>query len=260
SLDPLWSCLAVLGFSYAYLFAFQLDDCLSSLDRLPWCLRASSTLQCLRARVYYEKCDWQRSSQIFARVRDHDPARIEDMDVYSSVLWHLRATVELAALSQDLLLRHPRAVETYITMGNCFSAHRNHERAIRCFRRAVQLDPANSYAYTLLGHEHMACEDMPAATQAFQQALAHQTWHYNAFYGMGFLALRQERPSQASVLLQRAIAIHPTHPILLCLAATVHVGQGDFTSALALLDSAETHAPNHPLVLFRRAALLTDMD
>jgi anaphase-promoting complex subunit 3 len=57
---------------------------------------------------------------------------------------------------------------------------REHESAVRLFQRALQLAPHMAYAATLLGHEHLAGEDLAAAATAYQHALRCDPRHYNA--------------------------------------------------------------------------------
>lgn len=64
--------------------------------------------------------------------------------------------------------------------GNCFSLQREHEAATRCLQRALQLAPHHAYAATLLGHEHLALEDLGAGLVAFQAALRAEPRHYAA--------------------------------------------------------------------------------
>jgi len=64
--------------------------------------------------------------------------------------------------------------------GNCFSLQREHDSALRLFQRSLQLDPNMAYAASLVGHEHLAGEDLGAAAIAYQHALRCDPRHYNA--------------------------------------------------------------------------------
>ncbi len=65
-------------------------------------------------------------------------------------------------------------------MGNCLSLQREHDGAVRCFQRALQLCPAQPYAYSLVGHELLASEDFEGAAAAYRHALRVDPRHYNA--------------------------------------------------------------------------------
>lgn len=55
--------------------------------------------------------------------------------------------------------------------GNYFGLRNEHEKAIEYHQRAVRLDPSNTSAYILMGHEFMELKNTPAATLAYRQAL-----------------------------------------------------------------------------------------
>lgn len=45
----------------------------------------------------------------------------QGMEVYSTVLWHLKRDVELAHLAQEALAQDRRAARAWAIAGNCFS-------------------------------------------------------------------------------------------------------------------------------------------
>jgi anaphase-promoting complex subunit 3 len=47
-----------------------------------------------------------------------------------------------------------------------------------------------AYAYTLAGHEYVANEDYDKAKKCFKQALNVDHRHYNAWWGLGNIALK----------------------------------------------------------------------
>lgn len=58
-----------------------------------------------------------------------------------------------------------------------------HETALRFFQRALQLDPAFPYAYTLCGHEYFANEDFDRSKACYENAIRLDRRHYNAWCG-----------------------------------------------------------------------------
>jgi len=114
----------------------------------------------------------------FRAVRKLDPYRLWDMELYSTLLWHLQKSVQLSFLAQELVAIDPRAPQSWIAIGNCFSLQKDRAKALSCFQRAAQLDPTCAYAYTLSGHESVD-EDLEKAMEYFQTALrvdARQFW------------------------------------------------------------------------------------
>ena len=109
-----------------------------------------------------------------------EPYRLWDMEVYSTLLWHLQRHVKLSFLAQELLSINPRSPEAWIAVGNCFSLQKERSQALTCFNRAAQLDPTCAYAYTLSGHESID-EDLDKAINFFECALRADARHYNAW-------------------------------------------------------------------------------
>lgn len=103
-----------------------------------------------------------------------------DMEVYSTLLWHLQRSVKLSFLAQELLSTDSHSPQAWIAVGNCFSLQKERPQALTCFRRATQLDPTCAYAYTLSGHETID-EDIEKAMDFFRCALRADARHYNAW-------------------------------------------------------------------------------
>jgi anaphase-promoting complex subunit 3 len=102
------------------------------------------------------------------------------MELYSTLLWHLRKGVRLSFLAQELVTIDADSPEAWIAIGNCFSLQKERSKALSCFQRAAQLDPECAYAQTLSGHES-ADDDLEKAIGYFQSALTVDPRHYNAW-------------------------------------------------------------------------------
>lgn len=124
-----------------------------------------------------------QAERAFQAVRTLEPYRLWDMEVYSTLLWHLQRSVQLSFLAQELLAIDPRSPQAWIAIGNTFSLQKERAQALTCFRRAQQLDPTCAYAFTLAGHE-LIDEDIDNAVVSFQSALRADSRHYNAWYVM----------------------------------------------------------------------------
>eukprot|EP00955_Chlamydomonas_euryale_P069000 360298-Chlamydomonas_euryale.AAC.4 len=46
--------------------------------------------------------DYRASASAFESARQLDPHRVEGMDMYSTVLWHLKRSVDLSYLAQEM--------------------------------------------------------------------------------------------------------------------------------------------------------------
>lgn len=59
----------------------------------------------------------------------------------------------------------------HITSGNYFSLRNEHEKAIKYFKRATQLDRTYLSAWTLMGHEYVEMKNSHAAIEAYRKAV-----------------------------------------------------------------------------------------
>lgn len=143
------------------------------------------------------------------------------MDIYATCLWHLRKDVDLSYLAKELENSQRTSPETWIVVGNLHSRTLEHEQAIKCFRRAITLDPYFAYAYTLCGHEYVLNEDLENAAQCFRDAIRCQPRHYNAWYGLASVFLKQEKYLLSEYHFKKAIDIYKTNPLLLSHLAMV---------------------------------------
>jgi len=61
-------------------------------------------------------------------------------------------------------------VDSLSCVGNHYSLRSEHEKAIRYFKRAVQLDRTYLSAWTLMGHEYIELKNSNAAIEAYRRA------------------------------------------------------------------------------------------
>ena len=72
-------------------------------------------------------------------MREQEPHRVEGVEWLSTSMWHLQREVELSSLAHDLMSNDRKHISTWIAAGNCFSLHKEHETAIKFFKRAIQV-------------------------------------------------------------------------------------------------------------------------
>lgn len=68
--------------------------------------------------------------------------------------------------------------------GNYYSLRAEHEKAVKYFRRATQLDRTYLSAWTLMGHEYVEMKNSHAAIEAYRKAVGKSSFgrHYNSVY------------------------------------------------------------------------------
>lgn len=165
-------------------------------------------------RCYFDLVDYPKSIAMFQRATRLEPCRMTGLEFYSTALWHLKKEVELSFLAQQVLEYDKLSAEAWIVVGNCFSLQKDHETALKFFRRASQLNPYMAYAYTLSAHECLANEDFEKAQAGYRHAIGVDERHYNAWYGMGNIYWRQEKCELASYHFKRALSINTRSSVL----------------------------------------------
>jgi anaphase-promoting complex subunit 3 len=193
---------------------YQSQRCLEEIELLPHIQQKTPWVLSMVGKAHYNKGDYISAERAFKAVRTLEPYRLWDMEVYSTLLWHLQRSVELSFLAQELLNLDPRSPQAWIAIGNLFSLQKERAQALTCFRRATQMDSSCAYAYTLSGHETID-EDLDKAVTFFQSALRVDPRHYNAWYGLGTCYLRMSKLRLAEYHFRKAVEIHPKNAVLL---------------------------------------------
>lgn len=204
-----------LGCGYFTLSHYQCHDAFQIFNSITPSQRDTPWVLAQMARAMYEQGTHVEAERIFKQLKPMAPARLEDMEIYSTVLWHLKKDVDLAFLAHEVIEVDRDSPQAWCAVGNSFSLNRDHDQAIKCFKRATQLDPKFAYAYTLQGHEHYINEENDKALAAFRSAIAAESRHHNAWYGLGMVFDRQGKHEFAEQHFRIAASINPTNAHLI---------------------------------------------
>ncbi len=158
--------LHALGAGHRLLASYRCREALDAFARLPPAHAETGWALTQVARCHFELVDYVQATRAYMAARAADPTRLAGIEHFSTVLWHARAEPALAGLAADAVAADRLSPAAWCAMGNCFSLQKEHETALRFFRRALQLDPAQPYPYTLCGHEYFANEDFEQASSA----------------------------------------------------------------------------------------------
>lgn len=220
-MQTLLALLSKLGSAYYLLSQFQPKACLEVLSSLPAEQQTTPWVLSKVGRAQYEMMAYREAKTTFQVLRRVAPSWLDDVEVYSTVLWHLKDDVELAFLGHELTDGHYLEPQTWCAMGNSFSLQRSHQEAIKCFRRAGQLEPQLAYSYSLLGHEHFEAEEYGEATTAFRKALQVDPRHYSAWVGLGRAQERLGQGDKALRYYRSGEKVNPNNAALLTYIARV---------------------------------------
>ncbi|KAI9795331.1 MAG: anaphase-promoting complex subunit cdc27 [Piccolia ochrophora] len=245
-----------LGNGYFALTHFRCQDALQIYASVPTGQRETPWVLAQIGRAQYEQASYIEAEKYFRKIRSIAPSRLEDMEVYSTVLWHLKNEVELSYLAHELVDVNRLSPQAWCAIGNTFSLQRDHDQALKCFKRATQLQPKFAYAFTLQGHEHIANEEYDKALTAYRNGISVDTRHYNAWYGLGRVYEKMGKYEVAEKHFRTAAGINPTNAVLVACIGMVLEKLKVPQAALVQYAEACNLAPRSTLPRFNKARVL----
>ncbi|CAG5127621.1 unnamed protein product, partial [Candidula unifasciata] len=161
------------------------------------------------AVTYHDMRDVDQAVTTFKTLEVMDPYRIENMDIYSNLLYVKEKKSELAHLAHKCCTVNKYCVETCCVIGNYYSLRSQHEKSIVYFQRALKLNANYISAWTLMGHEYMELKNTSAAIQAYRRAIEVDQRDYRAWYGLGQTYEILKMPSYALYYYRKAQTLKP---------------------------------------------------
>lgn len=183
---------------------------------------------------------------------------LEDIEFYSSCLWHLKRPQELSMLAFNCMEKHFFRAETWIVLGNCYSLNQDHETALKFLDRALKLDPFSAYAFCLSGHEHVCKENFEKAKESYQNAVNIDPRNLRALWGLGNLNLKMEQYDTAIDYFLRAIKINDKCSTFYTQIGVSWLNKGNLEMALSYMVKGERINPEDPFNRFNKANVNID--
>ncbi|CZT15028.1 related to 20S cyclosome subunit (BimA/Nuc2/Cdc27) [Ramularia collo-cygni] len=248
-----------LAVAYNASSKFSLPDAIAVFRALPATQRETPWVLAQLGKAHYEAGDYRASEECFARLLKLVPSRVDDMEIYSTVLWHLKKESTLTFLCRSLQDSHFDAPQTWVAVGNAFSLAREHDQAIAAFKRATQIDPKFGYTWTLMGHEHIANEAYDSALASFRHSVSVDRRAYSGWYGLGKAYQCMGKLEDAEKHYRIASNINPSNSTLLVCIGVVLERLRNKKGALANYTKALELAPDSALARFKKARVLMHM-
>ncbi|KAF7822341.1 cell division cycle protein 27-like protein B-like isoform X1 [Senna tora] len=255
------SLLRILGDGYRLACLYRCQDALETYMKLPHKHYNTGWVLSQVGKAHFELVDYLEADQAFSHARQITPYSLEGMDIYSTVLYHLKEDMKLSYLAQELVSTDRLAPQS-CAMGNCYSLQKDHETALKNFQRAVQLNPRFAYAHTLCGHEYVALEDFENGIKCYQSALRVDARHYNAWYGLGMVYLRQEKFDFSEHHFRMAFRINPRSSVIMSyLGAALHALKVNRSEeALLIMERAILADKKNPVPMYHKANILMSLE
>ncbi|XP_059432667.1 cell division cycle protein 27 homolog B [Corylus avellana] len=252
--------LRTLGEGYRLSCMYRCQEALDVYLKLPQKQYNTGWVLSQVGKAYFELVDYSEADWAFTLARQASPYSLEGMDMYSTVLYHLKEDMKLSYLAQELISTDRLAPQSWCAMGNCYSLQKDHETALRNFQRSVQLNPRFAYAHTLCGHEYVALEDFENGIKSYQSALQVDARHYNSWYGLGMIYLRQEKYEFSEHHFRMAFQINPCSSVIMCyLGTALHALKRD-DEALVIMENAILADKKNPLPMYQKANILVSLE
>ncbi|MBA0603417.1 hypothetical protein Gorai_003564, partial [Gossypium raimondii] len=252
--------IKTLGEGYRLSCLYRCQDALNTFLTLP--LRHYNTSWVLSqvGKAHFELVDYLEADRVFSLSLRVSPYSLEGMDIYSTVLYHLKEDMKLSYLARELISTDRLAPQSWCAMGNCNSLQKDHETALKNFQRSVQLNTRFAYAHTLCGHEYVALEDFENGTKSYQDALQIDSRHYNAWYGLGMIFLRQEKFEFSEHHFRTAFHINPRSSVIMSYLGTALHALKRSEDAIKIMDCAIFSDRKNPLPMYQKANILMSLE
>jgi len=189
-------------------------EALQCFNSLPGNQQNTPWIQAKMGILATQKGKYAEARDAFSKALDLDPTHVEDMDLYSSVLFLLGDTPRLNSLSTKMVDLDRLIPQTWCAVGNAHCASRDHRTALDAFKRGIQMDPSKAYCYTLCGHAQLALDDHSRAKEFFRQAVCLDRRHHSGYYGIGLIDFHTEDYTAAAFNFGEAVRITPTQAVL----------------------------------------------
>lgn len=138
--DPLLHILSNLSTPYTSQNAYACTTAIAQYQRLKPSQFETGWVYGNIARCYFELGNYEECVKHYRRMMEIEPWRTDGLEWLSTAYWHLQKETDLSALAQDLMKSNrTNEVATWVAAGNCFSLHKEHETAIKFFKRAIQV-------------------------------------------------------------------------------------------------------------------------
>ncbi|KAG0095146.1 anaphase-promoting complex subunit cdc27 [Podila epicladia] len=235
-------------------------ESITQFKTLPIAHLNSGWVQCQIGRCYSEMADYEEAEKHFLLARTLEPSMHMDMDSYSSCLWHLKKETALSTLAKDLKDADSQSHVAWVALGNAYNLRQDHEQALNCFQRAIQLNDQYAYAHTLSGQEYFALEEHDKAQAEYQLAMTINPRHFHAWYGMGQVYGKMGKNDLSLVYYQEAQKLNPSNGVLLYLVGTIQEKLGRAPDARLSFERAIKINPTNVVARYRLAKVLDEMD
>lgn len=168
-----------------------------------------SFLKTQKALIAYNELDYTTAENIFDDILKTDPMRLDEMDIYSNILYVMENKSKLSYLAHHAYEIDSLRPETCCIIANYHSIKFDHQKAIMYYKRALSLSQDCLSAWTLMGHEFVELKNSNAAIESYRRAVDTNSKDFRAWYGLGQAYEVLDMHLYSLYYYQRACALKP---------------------------------------------------
>ena len=207
------------------------------------------------AVAHYHLREFHLAEHIFSQVHQMDPHRLEELDIYSNILFVQDNSKELSKLAHTAAMVDKYRPETCCIIGNYYSLKNQRTKAIRYFQRALKLDSTYTGAWTLMGHEYVELKNTPAAMEAYRRAADLNPKDYRAWYGLGQAYEFLQMPLYALYYYRKAASLRAYDARMWCSVGNCYLALGKREEAVKSFERAVSYQDHEGIATSHLAAL-----
>jgi anaphase-promoting complex subunit 8 len=207
------------------------------------------------AVAHYHLREFHLAEHIFSQVHQMDPYRLEELDIYSNILFVQDNKKELSKLAHTASAVDKYRPETCCIIGNYYSLKNQRTKAIRYFQRALKLDRSYTGAWTLMGHEYVELKNTPAAMEAYRRAADLNPKDYRAWYGLGQAYEFLQMPLYALFYYRKAASLRAYDARMWCSVGNCYLALGKRGEAIKSYERAVSYQDHEGIATSQLAAM-----
>lgn len=184
-------------------------DFTSVLNRIKSSFGCSVIYRTQEALLKYWEKDFDSSMEIVEAIMEEEPYRLDSLDILSNIFYVREDVQNLSVLAMNASKVNKHRPETNCIIGNYYSLKRDHEKALKYFRRGLKLNPNAWWFWTLIGHEYIEMKNINGAIEAYRKTLDQNPNDFRAWYVLGQFYQLLKMPSYAAIYYKKACEIRP---------------------------------------------------
>lgn len=141
---------------------------------------------------------------------------------------------------KGMLDKNPKDANALFLIGMAYVKKKIYPEAAGAFLQVTELAPNFAAAHHQLGVSYQGLDEPDKALEAYKKALDLDPANTDAFYNSGLILFKQSRIDEALVQFEKAVVLKPDDPAFLEMAGRCYINKADYPKAIEYLERAKT--------------------